>query len=88
MANTSSAKRADRGAKRKTAVNKSRSTRLKTGLRAVEEAISSGSKEAAATALKAAEPLLMRSAQKGVVHKRMASRKVSRLSARVRAMQA
>ena len=86
MANTSSAKRAARVAERRNAINKSRSSRLKSTVRRVEEAIGVGDKAAAETALRSAEPLLMRSAQKGVVHKRAASRKVSRLSARVRQM--
>jgi small subunit ribosomal protein S20 len=86
MANTSSAKKAARQAVRRTAMNKSRSTRLKSEVRKVEEAIASGDKAAAAAALKAAEPLLVRTAQKGVIHKRTASRKVSRLAQRVKAM--
>jgi small subunit ribosomal protein S20 len=88
MANTTSAARATRVAKRRNAVNKSRSTRLKSTVRAVEEAIKSGDKVAAEAALKAAEPVLMRSSQKGVLHKRAASRKVSRLTARVRGLAA
>jgi small subunit ribosomal protein S20 len=54
----------------------------------VEEALAGGNKAAAEAALKAAEPVLMRSAQKGVVHKKAASRKVSRLAARVKALTA
>lgn len=88
MANTKSAARAARVAKRRNVVNKSRLTRLKTSVRSVEEALKSGNKAAAEAALKQAEPMLMRSSQKGVVHKRTASRKVSRLAARVRAMAA
>jgi small subunit ribosomal protein S20 len=86
MANTTSAKRAARSSKRKAAVNKSRSSQLKTSIRAVEEAIKAGNSEAAGKALKAAEPYLMRAAQKGIVHKRSASRKVSRLTIRVKGM--
>ena len=86
MANTKSAARADRVAKRRNIVNKSRSTRLKSTVRKVEEAIGAGDKSVAEAALRSAEPVLMRSAQKGVVHKRAASRKVSRLTARVRSM--
>lgn len=88
MANTKSAKRATRTNKRRTDINKSRRSRLKSTVRTVEEAIASGGKDVALAALKSAEPLLMRSAQKGLVHKRAASRKVSRLSARVKAMTA
>lgn len=88
MANTSSAKKAARKTIRRTEVNKARHSRLKTTVRGVEEAIASGNKAAAEAALKVAEPALMRTAQKGVVHKRSASRKVSRLTARVRGMTA
>lgn len=88
MANTTSAKRAARVSERRNAINKSRSSRLKSTVRSVEEAISKGDKAAAEAALKTAEPVLMRSAQKGIVHKRSASRKVSRLAARVRAITA
>jgi small subunit ribosomal protein S20 len=56
---------------------------MRTFVRGVEDAIKSGDKAAAAAALKAAEPMLVRAAQKGVVHKRTASRKVSRLTRRV-----
>ena len=88
MANTKSAKRAARVAVTRTEVNKSRRTRLKSSVRTVEEAIATGNKSVAETALRAVEPALMRSAQKGVVHKKTASRKVSRLSARVKSMTA
>jgi small subunit ribosomal protein S20 len=86
MANTSSAKKAARQMITRTARNKSRRTRLKSSVRGVEEAISSGDKAAAAAALKAVEPILARTAQKGIVHKKTASRKVSRLAARVKSM--
>lgn len=83
MANTTSAKKATRKIARRTAINKSRRTRIRTSLRNVEEAIAGGDRSAALTALKAAEPDLMRAAQKGVIHKRTASRKVSRLTAQI-----
>jgi small subunit ribosomal protein S20 len=86
MANTSSAKKAARKMLRRTEINKSRKSRLKAYVRKVEEALASGDKAAAKSALAAAEPILMRTAQKGVLHKKAASRKVSRLSARVRAL--
>jgi small subunit ribosomal protein S20 len=88
MANTSSAKKAARQMIRRTEVNKGRRTRVKTEVRSVEEAIASGDAAKAQAALAAAEPLLVRSAQKGVMHKRTASRKVSRLAQRVKAMSA
>ncbi|MBS0242536.1 MAG: 30S ribosomal protein S20, partial [Proteobacteria bacterium] len=76
MPNTKSAKRAERVTIRRTEVNKARRSRMRTMVRDVEEALASGNQDAAAKALKAAEPVLMRSAQKGVVHKRAAARKV------------
>ena len=71
---------------RRTAVRRARRGQMRTYLRKVEEAIESGDQATAATALSAAAPLVMRAAQKGIVHKNTASRKVSRLTARVRAM--
>ncbi len=88
MANTTSAKKAARKAVRRTEINKSRRSLLKTEVRKVEEAIASGDQSMALAALKVAEPVLVRTAQKGVLHKRTASRKVSRLTKRVNAMTA
>jgi len=80
MANTKSARKATRVIARRTEVNKARRSVLRSSVRKVEEAIASGDKTAASAALKAAEPVIMRAAQRGVVHKNNASRKVSRLS--------
>ena len=88
MANTPSAKKAARKIARRAAVNRNRRSRMRTEVRKVEEAIASGNFEAAASALKNAQPELMRAAQKGVLHKNTASRKVSRLAARVKALSA
>lgn len=88
MANTPSAKKAARKIARRTAVNKARRTRVRTFLRRVEEAISSGDDAAAKEALRAAQPELARAAQKGVLPTNAASRKVSRLSARIKSMSA
>jgi small subunit ribosomal protein S20 len=88
MANTVSAKKMTRKIERRTEVNKVRKSRMRTFLRKVEEAIASGDAAQAAAALKAAQPELMRAAQKGVVHKNTASRKVSRLASRVKALSA
>ena len=85
MANTSSAKKATRAAGRRAVINKNRISRVRSSVRKVEEALASGDKAAAEAALKAAEPVLMRGAQKGVVHKNTAARKVSRLAKRVKA---
>ena len=86
MANTSSAKKAVRKIERRTAVNRARRSQMRTYVRKVEEALAAGDAEAASVALKAAEPLVMRAAQKGIVHKNTASRKVSRLTIRVKAL--
>jgi small subunit ribosomal protein S20 len=84
MANTVSAKKAVRKIARRTAINKNRRSQMRTFVRKVEEAIASGDGKAAAAALTAAEPKMMRAAQKGILHKNTASRKVSRLAASVR----
>lgn len=86
MANTRSAKKATRQMVSRTEVNKDRRSKMRTEVRKVEEAIKAGNKEAAVSALKAAEPVLVRTAQKGVMHSRTASRKVSRLAQRIKAM--
>ena len=83
MANTKSAKKAVRKIARRTEVNKARRSRMRSTVRKAEEAIASGDRTAAIAAMKAAEPELMRAAQKGVVHKNAASRKISRLSSRI-----
>jgi small subunit ribosomal protein S20 len=86
MANTKSAKKAARQTVRRTNANKGRRSRTRSYARKVEEAIEAGDKKAAAAALKEAEPVLARTAQKGLVHRKTASRKVSRLAKRVSAM--
>ena len=83
MANTSSAQKATRVIARRTAINKARRSRLRNTVRTVEEAIASGDREKAIEALKVAEPMIQRSAQKGIVHRNAADRKVSRLTNRV-----
>ena len=86
MANTPSAKKAARKIARKTAINKVPRSRMRTFIRKVEEAIASGDKEAARTALREAQPMIMKAASKGIVHRNTASRKVSRLAHRVEAL--
>lgn len=88
MANTSSAKKMARKIEKRTEVNRARRSRMRTFLRKVEEAIAGGDRTAAADALRAAEPEIMRAAQNGIVHKNTASRKVSRLASRVSALAA
>jgi small subunit ribosomal protein S20 len=73
---------------RRTAINTNRRSRVRSFIRKVEEAIASGDQAAAADALKAAQPEVMRGAQKGILHKNTASRKVSRLAKRIKALSA
>jgi small subunit ribosomal protein S20 len=86
MANSPQAKKRARQTERRYAVNKARRSRIRTYLRKVEEAIASGDQAAAQAALRAAQPEIMRGVTKGILHKNTASRKVSRLSARVKAL--
>jgi small subunit ribosomal protein S20 len=86
MANSPQAKKRARQLERRTTVNKIRRTRIRTFLRKVEEAIAGGDKAVAAAALKDAQPEIMRGVTKGILHKNTASRKVSRLSARVKSL--
>jgi len=86
MANTKSAQKAVRKIARRTLVNKMRRSAMRTEVRKVEEALAAKDAAAAAEALRAAEPVLARAAQKGIVHKNAASRKISRLTKRVKAL--
>lgn len=86
MANTKSAKKAVRKIARRTDVNKNRRSRMRTFVRSVEVAIDAGDQQAASEALRKAQPEIMRAAQNRILHKNNASRKISRLAARVRAM--
>jgi small subunit ribosomal protein S20 len=83
MANTKSARKATRVIARRTEVNKTHRSLLRSSVRKVEEAIQSGDRNAALAAFKTAEPAIMRAAQRGIVHKNNASRKVSRLAHRI-----
>ncbi len=86
MANTPQAKKRIRRNDRRAEINKSRVSRIRTFVRKVEDAITAGDKSAASDALKAAQPEIMRGVTKGVMHKKTASRKVSRLAAAVNAI--
>jgi len=86
MANTPQSKKRARQNEKRQAMNKARRSRIRTFIRKVEEAIASGNKDAAATALRVAQPELMRGVSKGVFHKNTASRKISRLASRVKAL--
>jgi small subunit ribosomal protein S20 len=88
MANTSSAKKMVRKIARRTEVNKARRSRVRSYVRKVEEALAAGDKKAAAEAFKSAQPELHRAVSKGVVKKETASRKLSRLSSRIKKLSA
>ena len=88
MANHASALKRVRRNKRRAEINTSRRSRIRTFLRKVEEAIASGDKAAADEALKNAQPEMMRGAAKGLFHKNLVARKVSRLSSRIKAISA
>lgn len=86
MANTRSAKKAVRKILRRTEVNKNRRTAMRSSIRSVEEAVEKGDQDAARKALSVAEPLIARTGQLGIIHRKTASRKISRLAARVKAL--
>jgi small subunit ribosomal protein S20 len=88
MANIKSAKKAIRRIARQNVVNKARRTRMRGHVRKVEEAIAAGDQQAARAALQAAQPEIMRAASKNLIHKNTASRKMSRLASRVKAISA
>lgn len=88
MANSPSSKKRALQAERRADINKARRSRMRTFIRKVEEAIASGNADAATAALRAAQPEVMSSVSKGIVHKNTASRKISRLSSRVKALSA
>jgi small subunit ribosomal protein S20 len=87
MANTASARKRIRQTAKRTARNRARKSRMRTFIKKVEAAIAGGDKTAAAEALRVAQPEMHRASTKGVVHLNTVSRKLSRLSARIRAMQ-
>jgi len=86
MANIKSAKKRARQAERRTAVNKTRVSRIRTYIKKVEAAIASGDKAAARAALTEAQPQLHSGVSKGVLHRNTVARKLSRLSARIKAL--
>jgi small subunit ribosomal protein S20 len=88
MANSPSSRKRARQLERRTAVNKARRSRMRSFIRKVEEAIAAGDPAVAAEALRLAQPEIMRSVSRGVLHKNTASRKISRLSGRVKALSA
>jgi small subunit ribosomal protein S20 len=88
MANHKSAQKRIRQTETRTATNRNRVSRIRTFIKKVEAAVTSGNKEAAVAAFRAAEPEIMRGVSKGVLKKNTASRRVSRLAARVKALSA
>ncbi|MDP2085062.1 MAG: 30S ribosomal protein S20 [Gemmobacter sp.] len=88
MANTPQSEKRARQSEARYAVNKARRSRIRTFLRKLEEAIASGSADAAKAAYAAVQPELARGVTKGVLHKNTVSRKLSRLSSRVKALSA
>lgn len=88
MANIKSAKKRIRQIEHRSATNRSRTSAMRTSVKGVQTAIDSGDAAAASEALKSAQPLVMRSAQKGGLHRNTASRMLSRMSARIKAMEA
>ncbi len=86
MANSPSARKRARQTERRTVVNRARLSRVRTFIRKVEEAIDSGDHSAAQAAFQAAQPEVMRGANKGVLHRNMVARKLSRLSRRIKAL--
>lgn len=86
MANTASAKKRIRQTIRRTAINRARISRIRTFVKQVESAINAGNKDAAVEAFKAAMPEMQRGVTKGVLHQNTVSRKLSRLSARIKAL--
>jgi small subunit ribosomal protein S20 len=86
MANTASARKRIRQTKRHTLRNQARKSRMRTFIKKVETTIASGDKAAAQEALHQAQPEMQRAANKGVAHANTISRKLSRLSARIKAL--
>ena len=86
MANTDSARKRIRQTEKRTARNKARKSRVRTFVRSLEEAIAKGDKAAAQEAFRAAQPEMQRAVTKGTLHANTVSRKISRLSARVKAL--
>jgi small subunit ribosomal protein S20 len=86
MATHVSAEKRIRQTARRTAINRSRLSRIRTFVKKVEAAIAAGDKDAARAALKAAQPEMQRGAQKGVMHRNTVERRLSRLSARIKAL--
>ena len=88
MANHTSAKKRIRRNFRRSAINGARMSRIRTFMKKVETAIASGDADAAREALRVAQPEIQRGVSRGVLHRNTASRTISRLAARVKAVAA
>ncbi len=88
MATHKSAEKRIRQTKRRTDVNQARLSRFRSSVRKVEDAITNGDKKAAEAAMRVAEPELVKSAAKGLIHRNTATRKISRLVQRIKSMSA
>ena len=86
MAHHASAKKSIRQTERRSAVNRARISRVRSFIKKIETAIDAGDKKVAADALKAAQPVIHRGVRAGVLHRNTASRKLSRLSARIKTL--
>jgi small subunit ribosomal protein S20 len=86
MAHHKSAKKSIRQTERRTDINRARMSRVRSFIKKVETAISAGNKQVAADALKVAQPEIHRGVRAGVLHRNTAARKLSRLSARIKAL--
>ena len=87
MPHHKSAEKRLRQTETRTVVNRSRMSRVRTFVKNVETAIQSGDKAAAQSALQVAQPELHRATSKGVMHRNTVARKLSRLAARISALQ-
>lgn len=88
MANHKSAEKRNRQSQIRRLRNKSNRSRMKSAIRKIDEAVVAGSADEAREALKQAIPVIAKTASKGTIHKKTASRKISRLTKRVNRMSA
>ncbi|MGH1456204.1 MAG: 30S ribosomal protein S20 [Alphaproteobacteria bacterium] len=86
MANHASAKKRTRRNERRAVINTTRRSRIRTFIKKIETAISTGDATAAKEALRVAQPEIHKGVSKGILHKNTAARKLSRLSARIKAL--
>lgn len=86
MANIASARKRIRQTLKRTERNKARTSRVRTFVKKVEEALLAGNKEGAVEALRLAQPELQRACTKGIMHKNTVARKISRLSSKIKSL--